>query len=184
MGVKVEFLFCGGTIAKTRRQRQSPFLVMPPVAALPTARMNGAQLGGVLPKRTDAKTERGLSQAAAARDAKGQEFPRPLPPATGCGLRQPALQPLDNPPLTQSPDSPSWECRGPPSAVLLRRTGPAGSLPEDGLNRTRWRDASAPRTWSPYTHNPWQDVPGRICPAGIALRSPLPQHGGDKSGQT
>ena len=56
-------------------------------------------LGACCPNGTDPQTERGLSQAAAARNTKVQEFPQSLAPATSCGLRQPALQPLGNTPL-------------------------------------------------------------------------------------
>jgi hypothetical protein len=40
---------------------------------------------GVLPKRTDPKTERGLSQAATGRDTKEQESSMPPPPAPAAG---------------------------------------------------------------------------------------------------
>jgi hypothetical protein len=67
----------------------------------------GRNLRACCPNGTDPQTERGLSQAAAARNTKVQEFPQSLAPATSCGLRQPALQPLGNtpltPPLTPSP---------------------------------------------------------------------------------
>ena len=64
----------------------------------------GRNLRACCPNGTNPQTERGLSQAAAARNTKVQEFPQSLALATSCGLRQPALQPLGNTPLILPPN--------------------------------------------------------------------------------
>jgi hypothetical protein len=80
-----------------QRLQHRPQFLTSAAASLTGYQSSGSHIEGELPKRTDTKTERGLSQATAARDARA-EIATTTTAATNSGLRQLTLQLLSNAP--------------------------------------------------------------------------------------